>query len=333
MQLDCKLCTCFFAINAILLANVCIFKGIILPPTVTPSASAAQRQALPPSDPAALLDAVLRTNETTANPRLRTLMDALIRHVHAFALEVDLQPAELEYGLDFLVRIGQASGPKKHEGILMADLIGLATLVCLREARYALAAGGTEPALIGPFWRANQPLRANGECIAAQSTPGPKLTVRGRVTSLDGKPLAGARVETWQASPKGFYENQDPDQEHMNLRGRFETDADGRFWFDSVRPAGYPVPTDGPGGELLRAQGRHSMRPAHLHFLVAASGHKVLATQYFDIEDEHAYDDVVFGAVGSLLRKFEPDGAGGFSLDIELRLEPGQTRVPAPPLA
>ena len=193
--------------------------------------------------------------------------------------------------------------------------------------------GGTEPALIGPFWRASQPYRANGERITSEDTPGPPLAVTGRVVSLDGTPIAGARVETWQASPKGLYENQDPEQPSMNLRGRFETDADGRFSFLSVRPAGYPVPVDGPCGELLAAQRRHSMRPAHLHFIVIAPGHKVLATQFFDVEDPHAYDDVVFGAVGSLLRTFEPDGErGGYRIDVELRVEPGETRIPLCPI-
>lgn len=288
--------------------------------------------ALPANDPAALLAAVLRANATTADPRLRQVMDALVRHLHAFALEVDLMPAELDLGLDFLVRIGQASGPHKNEGILLADILGLATLVQLRGAREALALGGTEPALVGPFWRAKQPLRASGDSIATPGTPGAPLHVRGRVCSLDGTPLAGARVETWQASPKGLYENQDPEQQDMNLRGVFLTDAQGRFDFHSVRPAGYPVPVDGPCGELLAAQRRGVMRPAHLHFIVVAPGHKVLATQFFDIEDRHAHEDVVFGAVGSLLRRFEPDGRGGFGLDLDLRLEPGEPHLPHCPL-
>jgi catechol 1,2-dioxygenase len=290
------------------------------------------RKALASDDPSPLLDAVLTANQTTTNPRLRFLLDRLIRHIHAYATEVDLTGAELEVALDFLVRIGKATGPEKHEGILLADLLGLSTLVSLHDAKDAVAGGGTEPALVGPFWRANQPLRAHGERIAAASTPGAELTVNGRVTSLDGTPIAGARVETWQASPKGLYENQDDEQEDMNLRGRFETDADGRFSFVSVRPAGYPVPVDGPCGELLAVQGRHSMRPAHLHFIVIAPGHKVLATQMFDDEDPHAYDDAVFGAVGSLLRRFEPDGRGGYTLDVDLRVEPGEQRIPHCPL-
>ena len=287
----------------------------------------------PSTNPEALLAAVLKANAHTANPRLQKILELGIRHLHAFALEADLTPAELEVGLDFLVQIGQASGPKKHEGILLADILGLATLVQLNDARHALLAGGTEPALIGPFWRANQPVRKNGARISTDDTPGPRLTVTGRVLSLDGTPLAGARVETWQASPKGLYENQDETQASMNLRGRFETDANGYFAFESVRPAGYPVPVDGPCGELLAAQGRHTMRPAHLHFLIVAPGHKVLATQFFDIDDPHAHDDVVFGAVGSLLRQFEPaDDGDGFKLDVELRLEPGETRIPKCPI-
>ncbi len=289
-------------------------------------------RALSPSDPQELLTAVLRANAGTGNPRLKEVMAAAIRHLHAFAVEVDLAPQELQTGLDFLVAVGKATGPRKHEGILLADILGLATLVQLRSARDAVAAGGTEPALVGPFWRANQPLRESGTTISSGSTPGPRLLVTGRVTDLEGQAIAGARVETWQASPAGLYENQDPAQENMNLRGRFETDADGRFSFISVRPAGYPVPTDGPCGELLAAQGRHTMRPAHLHFIVAADGYKALATQFFDAEDPHAFDDVVFGAVGSLLRKFEPDGEGGFRLHVDLKLERGLTVLPHCPL-
>ena len=285
-----------------------------------------------PADPVALLDAVLTANATTADPRLKTVLGSLIRHLHAFASEVALTGEELNVGLDFLVRIGQASGPEKHEGILLSDLLGLSTLVCLQDAKGAIEAGGTEPALVGPFWRAQQPLLDHGAHIASDDTPGPHFTVTGRVLSIDGTPIADARVETWQASPKGFYENQDPEQVDMNLRGRFQTDADGRFHFTTVRPAGYPVPTDGPCGELLAAQSRHAMRPAHLHFLVVAPGHKVLATQFFDEDDEHAHDDAVFGVVGSLLRRFEPDGPDAYRLDVELRLEPGETRIPKPPL-
>lgn len=295
------------------------------------AASAAPSQSIP-ATPEALLEAVLKANAGTADARTRTILDALIRHAHAFASEVRLTYEELHAGLDFMVRIGQATGPKKHEGILLADILGLATLVLLMDAKAVLAAGGTEPALIGPFWRANQPVRPNGAHIATPDTTGDPLTVRGRVVSIDGTPIAGARIETWQAAPSGLYENQDEHQEDMNLRAVFETDAEGRFWFESVRPSGYGVPIDGPCGELLKLQNRDHMRPAHLHFIAIAPGHKVLTTQIFDALDPYAFSDAAFGAVGSLLRDFEPDGKGGFRLDVELKLEPGETRLPKPPL-
>lgn len=300
-------------------------------PTTTLAGASPEPRSIP-ADPQALLQAVLRANQGTANPRTRVVLDAAIRHLHAFAAEIGLTYEELHEGLDFMVRIGQATGPEKHEGILLADILGVATLVVLMDAKAALAAGGTEPALIGPFWREHQPVRANGASIASEDTAGEPLLVTGRVLSLDGTPIAGARVETWQAAPSGLYENQDPEQEDMNLRACFETDAQGRFWFETVKPSGYGVPTDGPCGDLLALQGRHHMRPAHLHFIVVAPGHKVLATQIFDALDDYAFSDAAFGAVGSLLRDFEPDGAGGYRLDLELRLEPGATKVPRPPL-
>jgi catechol 1,2-dioxygenase len=298
----------------------------------TSGGSLAEGRHPPPATPDALLDAVLAANEQTPDKRLKDILSSLIRHLHEFASEVQLSYAELELGLDFLVRIGKATGPEKHEGILLADILGLATLVGLIDAKKALAAGGTEPALIGPFWRANQPLRADGSSVAAPGTPGERLLVRARVTALDGTPIPGARVETWQASPGGLYENQDPGQQDMNLRGRFETDRDGRFSFRSVRPSGYAVPVDGPCGELLALQRRAIMRPAHLHFLIFAEGYKTLATQIFDAADPNAYRDVVFGAVGSLLHSFEPDGEGGWILDLALKLEPGEMRMPMCPL-
>ncbi|RJF92708.1 dioxygenase [Noviherbaspirillum saxi] len=300
-------------------------------PTKLVTSTAPSQQSIP-ANPQALLNAVLEANKGTHDPRTRTVLDALIRHLHAFASEVKLTYEELHAGLDFMVRVGQATGPAKHEGILLADILGLATLVLLMDAKAVLAAGGTEPALIGPFWRSNQPVRPNGARIAADGTTGAALFVHGRVLSLNGEPIQGARVETWQASPGGLYENQDPEQEDMNLRAVFETDANGRFWFESVKPSGYGVPIDGPCGELLSLQNRDHMRPAHLHFIAIAPGHKVLTTQIFDERDPYAYSDAAFGAVGSLLREFQPDSQGHFHLDVELRLEPGETRIPKPPL-
>lgn len=287
-----------------------------------------------PSDAASLLRAVLQENSRTQPERLREVLDALTRHLFAFALETRLTYEELELGLQFLNAVGQATSPAKNEAILLADVLGLSTLVQLQDAQRILAQGGTEPALIGPFWRAGHPVKANGEDIFSADTPGQRLRIDGRVVDLSGQPVAGALVDVWQASPVGLYENQDPQQADQNLRGRFTTDAQGRFSLRTVRPAGYPIPIDGPVGRLLEHQSRHPMRPAHIHFIAIAQGYRVLATQIFDAIDPHIHDDVVFGAVGSLVREFKPhpEHPDELHLDVALMLEPGETRIPHPPL-
>jgi len=287
-----------------------------------------------PSDAASLLRAVLQENSRTQPERLREVIDALTRHLFAFALETRLTYEELELGLQFLNAIGQATSPAKNEAILLADVLGLSTLVQLQDAQRILAQGGTEPALIGPFWRAGHPVKANGEDIFSADTPGQRLRIDGRVVDLSGQPVAGALVDVWQASPVGLYENQDPQQADKNLRGRFTTDAQGRFALRTVRPAGYPIPIDGPVGRLLEHQSRHPMRPAHIHFIAIAQGYRVLATQIFDAIDPHIHNDVVFGAVGSLVREFQPhpEHPDELHLTVELMLEPGETRIPHPPL-
>lgn len=287
-----------------------------------------------PSDAASLLRAVLQENSRTQPERLREVLDALTRHLFAFALETRLTYEELELGLQFLNAVGQATSPAKNEAILLADVLGLSTLVQLQDAQRILAQGGTEPALIGPFWRAGHPVKANGEDIFSPDTPGQRLRIDGRVVDLSGQPVAGALVDVWQASPVGLYENQDPQQADQNLRGRFTTDAQGRFALRTVRPAGYPIPIDGPVGRLLEHQSRHPMRPAHIHFIAIAQGYRVLATQIFDAIDPHIHNDVVFGAVGSLVREFQPhpEHPDELHLTVELMLEPGETRIPHPPL-
>jgi catechol 1,2-dioxygenase len=288
-----------------------------------------------PADAASLLVAVLAQNERTQPERLKTILNSLIQHLHAFAQETQLNYEELELGLQFLNEIGLASGPKKNEAILLADVLGLSTLVQLQDAKRIMAHGGTEPGLIGPFWRANHPQLPSGAKICTADTPGDLMTVRVRVMDLNKKSVPGALVDVWQASPSGLYENQDDHQVDMNLRGRFTADNHGEFFFRTVKPAGYPIPIDGPVGRLLDHQKRHAMRPAHLHFIAIAQGYRVLATQIFDSQDPCINSDVVFGAVGSLVRHFEPDPsqANAWQLQVDIMLEPGETRIPHPPLS
>jgi protocatechuate 3,4-dioxygenase beta subunit len=291
-------------------------------------------------DEASVTDKVLAAMRGAASPRLREVMAALVRHLHAFAREVRLTEEEFETGIDFLNRIGQATHDAHNEGILFSDAVGLSTLVCLLNNGHN-GATETASALLGPFWRMNSPRTENGGSIVRSETPGPALFVSCRVCDPRGKPLEGVEVDVWQASPVGLYENQDERQCDMNLRGKFTTDSEGRFWFRSVKPAGYPVPTHGPVGDLLRAQGRHPYRPAHLHFLAFKSAYKTLITQVFVDDDEHLESDVVFGVTRHLIGDFRR-GEGTppslevkgpwYRLDYEFVMEPGEAKLPKPPI-
>jgi catechol 1,2-dioxygenase len=286
-----------------------------------------------PDTPQSLLPLVRQAMAATPDARLRELMDALVCHLHAFVLETRLTEAEFETALDALNAIGQTTNTRHNEAVLMADLLGVSSLVALQA--HADPHGHSDAALLGPFWRANAPLLPPGATIADAATPGLPLEVRGTVRSLEGRPVAGAVVDVWQASPKGLYENQDAEQPEMNLRGRFETDAEGRFFLRSVRPAGYPVPTHGPAGTLLEAQRRQPCRPAHLHFMISKPGFKVLVTQVFPHDDAHLADDPVFGVTQRLVGRFETverDGRTLALLDHPFTLMAGEMVFPKPPI-
>lgn len=284
---------------------------------------------------------VLRAMAGTGNGRIKTVMEAFVRHMHAFAREVKLTEAEYDLGVDFLNRIGQATHDSHNEGILFADAIGFSTVVCLLNNGNA-GATETAAALLGPFWRANSPRTENGGSIVRSPTPGPELFAECEIVDVEGEPLPGVDVDVWQSSPVGLYENQDATQADMNLRGKFTTDAAGRFSFRSVKPAGYPVPTGGPVGELLRAQNRHPYRPAHIHFLGFKPGYKTLITQVFVDDDDHLESDVVFGVtralVGNYLRheEGEPPAPGvhapWYALNYRFVMEAGEAILPKPPI-
>ena len=193
--------------------------------------------------------------------------------------------------------------------------------------------------LLGPFWRLNSPPTENGGSIVRSPTPGAALFVNAQVRDANGQPVEGAEVDVWHSSPVGLYDIQDPNQADMNLRGKFTTDSAGRFSFRSVKPSGYPIPVTGPTGELLRAQGRHNMRPAHLHFLIYKPGFKTLISQIYVNDDPYLESDVQFGVtqatVGNYVRHTEPatDVQGEwYSLDPSFVMEKGDARLPKPPV-
>lgn len=252
-----------------------------------------------------LTEQVVASFAGAADPRYREVMTALVRHLHAFAREVGLTEQEYFTGIDFLTRTGQISTGTRREFVLLADVLGLSMLTVGLGDR---AQGGTEPTVFGPFFTEGSPEVANGNDLA-NGAPGMPCLVRGTVTDLDGEPVAGARVEVWQADDDGFYDVQKELPGPQN-RGHLFTTEDGRFWFWSVRPVAYPIPGDGPVGDLLRAAGRGVMRPAHIHFMVTAPGYRRLITHVFAAGDEHLETDAVFGVKASLVAGFQEHPPG-----------------------
>jgi len=284
---------------------------------------------------------VLTAMAKTTNPRLKAIMDALINHLHQFIIEARPTEEEFEFGLRWIAALGHHTHETNNEVVLAADVLGASTLIDLINNDGMQ--GETMSALLGPFYRGHAPECVDGECIARSETPGPTLFFSGRVIDIDGAPVAGAKLDIWQASPVGLYENQDSDQDDFNLRGVFHTNEAGSFRFKSVKPAGYPVPTDGPVGVLLHAQKRHPMRPAHIHFIVSAPGHKTLITQIFSDTEEALVTDVVFGAKAQIVGDFvehrepHPDYPGEqlpfYTCEYTFKLLEGDPTYPIPPIS
>ncbi len=285
--------------------------------------------------------AALEVMRRTADPRLREIMVSLIKHLHGFVRETKLSEAEFREATAVLAEMGRLTNDTHNEFVLMAGSLGVSSLVCLLNNGDN---GNTETdqSLLGPFWRLNSPRVENGGSIVRSDTPGQALFVNGRVLDKAGRPVVNAEVDVWHASPVGLYENQDPDQADMNLRGKFTTDADGRFSFRSVMFVGYPIPTNGVVGRLLKAQSRHPYRPAHLHALIFKPGFKTLISQVYDPADPNIESDAQFGVtralIGEFVRHDEPHptahdvNAPWFSLDHTYHLEAGEAVLPRPPI-
>lgn len=285
--------------------------------------------------------AVLAVMERTSEPRLREILVALVKHLHGFVREGRLTEAEFREATAILNEIGQLTTDTHNEMVLMAGSLGVSPLVCLLN-NGDHGQTETSQSLLGPFWRLNSPRTPNGGSIVRSETPGDPLFVSARVQDQAGRPIAGAEVDIWHASPVGLYDNQDPEQADFNLRGKFTTDADGRFWFRTVKMVGYPIPTDGVVGRLLRAQNRHPYRPAHLHALIYKKNFKVLISQVYDPHDPHIDTDVQFGVtralIGDFIRHDEPHptqpelATPWYSLDYVYVMEPGEAVLPRPPI-
>ena len=261
-------------------------------------------------------DAVVDSFAKTPDPRLRELLSSLVRHLHAFVRETEPTLAEWERAIEFLTATGHKCDDERQEFILLSDVLGVSMLVETINNRITGRGGlggwspqeGTvaESTVLGPFHMVQSPRRELGDNIDFVRT-GTPCVVKGRVLSAGGRPLPGAELDVWQASDQGFYDVQQPGvQPRANGRGLFTAGADGAFWFRTVVPSHYPIPTDGPVGQLLLATGRHPYRPAHIHFIVTALGHRALTTHIFVAGSPYIESDAVFAVKKSLIKEFTP---------------------------
>jgi hydroxyquinol 1,2-dioxygenase len=254
----------------------------------------------------------------TEDPRMREIMLSLITHLHSFVKDVKLTEEEWLNAIMFLTAVGQKCDDQRQEFILLSDTLGVSSLVdSLNHERGGI---GTENTVLGPFYVPGSPRKEMGSSIVQKSTEKGELAViNGIVTNNKGAPVEGANLDVWQSSSEGFYHMQDDDMPDFNLCGQFTTGADGKYIFVTEKPASYPVPTDGPVGDMLRACGRHPMRPGHLHFIITAPGYDRLVTHIFTDEDEYLDSDAVFATKSSLvgIYKETTDAALAQELNIE----------------
>jgi len=286
--------------------------------------------------------AALAELQRADDPRFKQIMRAAIEHLHGFVRDAKLTEAEFHQVCAVVAKLGQLTTASHNEVVLMAGSLGVSSLVCLLNNGND-GQSETTANLMGPFWRMDSPRTANGGSIVRSPTPGIPIFVYAWVRDALGRPVEGAEVDVWHTSGQGLYENQDPEQAEMNLRGKFTTDAAGHLAFRSVKPTGYPIPIGGPVGALLRAQGRHNMRPAHIHFMIYKPGFKTQFSQVYSGDDPHIETDVQFGVTQALVGHYVLHAEGAappagdvtgpwYSLAHDFVVEPGEAKLPQPPI-
>ena len=283
-------------------------------------------------DASTITPAVIARLAGTANPRLKRIMTALVTHLHDFAREVELTEDEWMQGIQFLTATGQKCDDTRQEFILLSDTLGLSALVNGLHDKTAIEEG-THTSLLGPFYREVAPNLPLGSQISKQVKPGTECVLYGRITDINDKPIANATVSVWQTGADGLYDVQEGPGA-VDYRGVFATDDSGAYYLRTVKPLGYSIPMDGPVGGMVRAQARHGMRPAHIHYLVGAPGYRELVTALYLRDDPHLADDVVFGSSGDLAVDIEtgdPDcpikGLPSIRFDLKLARESAADKV------
>jgi hydroxyquinol 1,2-dioxygenase len=270
-----------------------------------------------------ITQAVIERFADTPDPRLREIMASLVRHLHAFAREVRLTEAEWFRGIEFLTRVGHVTDDKRQEFILLSDTLGLSMLtVAMNQDK---PAGCTEATVFGPFYVEGAPRYALGADVA-NGAAGIPCQVRGKVRGLDGEAVPGAEIHVWQADAEGKYDVQRQDLPGHQARGVLQADAQGEYFFRSILAEAYPIPDDGPVGDMLRATRRHPWRPAHLHFMIQAPGYETLITHVFRDGDAYLDSDAVFGVRESLIAEWKPQPDGSYLVEYDFVLNPEQAR-------
>ena len=237
------------------------------------------------------------------DPRLRQIVSVLVKHLHAAVKELEPSQDEWLQAIQFLTATGHKCDDWRQEFILLSDVLGVSMLVDAINNRKP--SGASESTVLGPFHIDGAPELEMGADICLDQKGEPML-VRGRILDIKGNPINAAKIDVWQANDEGFYDVQQQGiQPEFNLRGVFRTGADGAYWFRGVKPKYYPIPDDGPVGQMLQALGRHPYRPAHLHYIITANGFAPLTTHIFDPDDKYIHSDAVFGVKQSLMAKFD----------------------------
>lgn len=263
------------------------------------------------------------------NPRSSELMKGLIEHLHAFVVDVKLTDKEWEFCWNTFKRMSDFTDENRNEFLLMADILGVSQLI--EKVNHSHNDAASESALVGPFYRANAPFRNHRDPIMSEETAGERVDINGTVKATDGSAISGAIVDIWQAGTNGLYECEDPNQPDMNLRGRFKTNENGEFSLIALVPTAYPVPNDGPAGDLLKAAKRNIIRPAHIHFIVVADQYETLVTQVFVEGDKQIDDDPVFTANYNMSKKFVLNKDNN-SVDCKFTLVSGESIYPEAPI-
>jgi hydroxyquinol 1,2-dioxygenase len=243
------------------------------------------------------------------DPRFQRVMTSLVSHLHEFVREVKLTESEWLAAIQFLTDVGKSCTDKRQEFILLSDTLGVSVLVI--TLNHPADLGSVESTVLGPFYWEGAPELPRGSNLA-EGVKGEPTFYSGRVLGVDDRPLENALLDIWSGNGEGNYDMQMPEETGMKARGRIRTDAEGRYWFRSIKPTFYPVPTDGPVGRMLRMMGRHPYRPGHIHMIVSAPGHLPVTTHLFVAGSQYLDSDAVFGMKESLVAQFDrhPPGVG-----------------------